>query len=101
MFVGLALVFALQIILPLLSPLIDLMFIASIVHYLLDKHFHPEAASNASFLKLLAFFVTFMVVDFAASALAFALERKHPASKGDGWLPTPSAGTLSHFASDK
>ncbi|NUQ29901.1 MAG: glycosyltransferase [Acidobacteriaceae bacterium] len=75
-----------QIILPLLSPLIDLMFIASIVHYLLDKHFHPEAASNASFLKLLAFFVTFMVVDFAASALAFALERKHAASKGDGWL---------------
>ncbi len=26
------------------------------------------------------------MIDFIASALAFALERKHPASKGDAWL---------------
>ena len=53
---------------------------------LIDRHFHPETASSASFLKLLAFFLTFTVIDFLASALAFALERKHPASKGDAWL---------------
>jgi len=75
-----------QILLPLVSPLIDLMFVAGLLHYLVDKHFHPETASVDSFFKLLAFFLAFLVIDFAASALAFALERKHPASKGDGWL---------------
>jgi hypothetical protein len=72
--------------LPLVSPLIDLMFVAGILHYFIDKHFHPESASADSFYKLLTFFFAFLVIDFAASALAFALERKHPASKGDGWL---------------
>jgi cellulose synthase/poly-beta-1,6-N-acetylglucosamine synthase-like glycosyltransferase len=75
-----------QILLPLVSPLIDLMFVAGVLDYFYDKHFHPEAASAASLEKLLAFFVAFIVIDFAASALAFLLERKHPASKGDGWL---------------
>jgi cellulose synthase/poly-beta-1,6-N-acetylglucosamine synthase-like glycosyltransferase len=75
-----------QIILPLVSPLIDVMFVAGVIHFVVDKHFHPETASADSFYKLLAFFLAFLVIDFAASALAFALERKHPASKGDGWL---------------
>ncbi|HEY6375491.1 MAG TPA: glycosyltransferase [Edaphobacter sp.] len=75
-----------QILLPLISPLIDLMFVAGVAHYFIDKHFHPEAASAESFHKLLTFFLAFLLIDFAASALAFALERKHPASKGDAWL---------------
>jgi cellulose synthase/poly-beta-1,6-N-acetylglucosamine synthase-like glycosyltransferase len=75
-----------QILLPLVSPLIDVMFVAGVIHYLIDKHFHPETASTDSFYKLLTFFLAFLVIDFAASALAFTLERKHPASKGDGWL---------------
>ena len=75
-----------QIILPLVSPLIDLMFFGGCIHYALDKHFHPETASTDSFYKLLAFFVAFLAIDFATSVLAFALERKHPASKGDAWL---------------
>lgn len=75
-----------QIMLPLVSPLIDLMFVASFFKFLYDHHFHPESASSASFIKLLYFFMAFMLIDFAASALAFMLERKHPASKGDGWL---------------
>jgi peptidoglycan-N-acetylglucosamine deacetylase len=75
-----------QILLPLVSPLIDVMFVAGVIHYIIDKHFHPETASTDSFYKLLTFFAAFLIIDFAASALAFALERKHPASKGDGWL---------------
>ena len=75
-----------QILLPLVSPFIDLMFVAGIVHYLLDKHFHPETASTDSLVKLITFFLAFLLIDFTASALAFALERKHPASKGDFWL---------------
>lgn len=75
-----------QMLLPLVSPFIDLMFVAGVIHYLLDRHFHPEAASSASFEKLLAYFMTFLVIDFVTSTLAFSLERKHPANKGDGWL---------------
>ena len=75
-----------QILLPLLSPFIDLMFVAGILHYFIDLHFHPETASSASFYKLITFFGAFLLIDFFASALAFALERKHPASKGDAWL---------------
>lgn len=75
-----------QILLPLVSPLIDLMFVAGVVHYFIDRHFHPESASAASFYKLLTFFLAFLIIDFTTSALAFTLERKHPASKGDFWL---------------
>ncbi len=75
-----------QIMLPLVSPLIDLMFVASFFKFLYDRHFHPESANAANFVKLLYFFLAFMIIDFSASALAFLLERKHPASKGDGWL---------------
>jgi len=75
-----------QILLPLVSPLIDLMFVAGVFTYLWNLHFHPLAASSDSFEKLLVFFLAFLVIDFVTSALAFALERKHPASKGDGWL---------------
>ena len=75
-----------QILLPLVSPLIDFMFVVSFFKFLYDHHFHPESASSASFLKLLTYFLAFLVIDFTASALAFLLERRHPASKGDGWL---------------
>src|SRR5581483_7488652 len=75
-----------QILLPLVSPLIDLMFVAGVIHYFIDKHFHPETTSSADLVKLLVFFGAFLVIDFAASALAFMLERRHPASKGDAWL---------------
>jgi cellulose synthase/poly-beta-1,6-N-acetylglucosamine synthase-like glycosyltransferase/peptidoglycan/xylan/chitin deacetylase (PgdA/CDA1 family)/spore germination protein YaaH len=75
-----------QILLPLVSPFIDLMFAAGVIHYFVDRHFHPETANAASFEKLLTYFLAFLVIDFVTSALAFSLERSHPASKGDGWL---------------
>ena len=75
-----------QILLPLVSPLIDFMFVAGVIHYAIDKHFHPETTSPSDLYKLLTFFIAFLMIDFAASALAFMLERKHPASKGDAWL---------------
>jgi hypothetical protein len=57
-----------------------------VVHYLIDRHFHPEGANAANFEKLLTFFLAFLIIDFVTSALAFSLERKHAANKGDGWL---------------
>jgi cellulose synthase/poly-beta-1,6-N-acetylglucosamine synthase-like glycosyltransferase/peptidoglycan/xylan/chitin deacetylase (PgdA/CDA1 family)/spore germination protein YaaH len=75
-----------QMLLPLVSPFIDLMFLAAIVHYFVDRYFHPLSASPADFYKLATYFIAFMVIDFITSSVAFSLERRHPANKGDGWL---------------
>ncbi len=75
-----------QLLLPLVSPLIDIMFVAGVIHYLVDRHFHPAAASAANFEKLLVYFLGFLVIDFLTSSLAFSLEPRHHANKGDGWL---------------
>ncbi|HET9101433.1 MAG TPA: glycosyltransferase, partial [Acidobacteriaceae bacterium] len=75
-----------QIILPLFSPFIDLMFIAGIANYAINRYFHPVAANAASFDKLIVYFMAFLVVDFLASSLAFLLEPRHASNKGDGWL---------------
>jgi cellulose synthase/poly-beta-1,6-N-acetylglucosamine synthase-like glycosyltransferase/peptidoglycan/xylan/chitin deacetylase (PgdA/CDA1 family)/spore germination protein YaaH len=75
-----------QMLLPLVSPFIDLMFVWGIGVYFVDRHYHPEAASAASFEKLLAYFLAFLLIDFITSSVAFSLERRHPANKGDGWL---------------
>jgi cellulose synthase/poly-beta-1,6-N-acetylglucosamine synthase-like glycosyltransferase/spore germination protein YaaH/peptidoglycan/xylan/chitin deacetylase (PgdA/CDA1 family) len=75
-----------QMFLPLVSPFIDVLFLWGIINYLIDRHYHPEAASPASFLKLVTYFLGFLVIDFLTSSVAFSLERRHPANKGDGWL---------------
>ena len=76
-----------QILLPLVSPFIDIMFAVGALKYLLwDKQFHPDTADPASFQKLLLYFVLFLVIDFIASAIAFSLERRRPGTKRDWWL---------------
>jgi len=75
-----------QMLLPLVSPFIDLMFVYGIIHYFVDLHFHPEATSAANFQQLLTYFLAFLLIDFVTSAVAFSLERRHPANKGDRWL---------------
>jgi peptidoglycan-N-acetylglucosamine deacetylase len=75
-----------QMLLPLVSPFIDVMFLAGVAHYFLDRYYHPEAASAASFEKLLTYFLGFLAIDFVTSTVAFSLERRHPANKGDRWL---------------
>ena len=75
-----------QMFLPLVSPFIDIMFLAGIVNYLVNRHYHSEAASAASFEKLVVYFLGFLLIDFVTSTAAFSLERRHPANKGDGWL---------------
>jgi cellulose synthase/poly-beta-1,6-N-acetylglucosamine synthase-like glycosyltransferase len=75
-----------QILLPLVSPFIDFMFAWGVIQYLVDRHFHPDTASTGTVEKLLVYFMAFMVIDFMTSLLAFSLEPRHPANKGDGWL---------------
>jgi len=75
-----------QILLPLVSPFIDIMFAVGAIWYFVQKHFHPESTDPASFQRLLIFFVAFLVIDFIASAIAFTLERRQPEAREDGWL---------------
>jgi cellulose synthase/poly-beta-1,6-N-acetylglucosamine synthase-like glycosyltransferase/spore germination protein YaaH/peptidoglycan/xylan/chitin deacetylase (PgdA/CDA1 family) len=85
-FVALPNIVIFQILLPLVSPLIDIMFAAGAIWYVVQKHFHPDSTDPTSFHKLVAFFFAFLVIDFLASALAFALERRRPDEKEDVWL---------------
>jgi len=76
-----------QIMLPLVSPFIDIMFVTGVFKYLIyDKHFHPETADPAGFQKLVLFFLMFLVIDFIASVIAFSLERRHGRDRRDWWL---------------
>jgi peptidoglycan-N-acetylglucosamine deacetylase len=75
-----------QILLPLVSPLIDIMFAFGTIWYFIQKHFHPDSTDPASFHKLVVFFFAFLVIDFFASAIAFALERRRPDEKEDVML---------------
>jgi len=77
-----------QILLPLVSPFIDIMFVFGAASYALDKYFHPETANAANFHKLVFFFTIFLIIDFITSAIAFALERKQARDSNDPWLLT-------------
>lgn len=72
-----------QVLLPLVSPFIDLMFVVGAISYFIDKYRHPESANPADFHKLVIYFALFMVIDFIASTIAFALERQQPGRKRD------------------
>jgi cellulose synthase/poly-beta-1,6-N-acetylglucosamine synthase-like glycosyltransferase/spore germination protein YaaH/peptidoglycan/xylan/chitin deacetylase (PgdA/CDA1 family) len=85
-FVALPNILIFQILLPLVSPFIDLMFAVGVIWYFVQKYFHPESNDPASFQRLLIFFVAFLVIDFIASSIAFALERRRPEAREDAWL---------------
>jgi peptidoglycan-N-acetylglucosamine deacetylase len=72
-----------QILLPLVSPFIDIMFVVGAISYFVNKHFHPESANPADFQRLVIYFALFMIIDFIASAIAFALERQQPGRRRD------------------
>ncbi len=72
-----------QILLPLVSPFIDIMFVVGAATYFVNKHFHPESTDPASFHRLVVYFALFMVIDFIASTIAFTLERQQPGGKRD------------------
>jgi cellulose synthase/poly-beta-1,6-N-acetylglucosamine synthase-like glycosyltransferase/peptidoglycan/xylan/chitin deacetylase (PgdA/CDA1 family)/spore germination protein YaaH len=75
-----------QILLPLVSPFIDIMFVVGSGWFFLQKYFHPESAPQADFQRLVIFFLMFLVIDFVTSAIAFALERSTPDTREDSWL---------------
>ena len=85
-FVALPNILVFQILLPLVSPFIDIMFAVSTIWYVIQKSFHPESFPADDYQRLLIFFVVFLIIDFIASAMAFALERRQPEAREDIWL---------------
>jgi len=75
-----------QILLPLVSPFIDLMFAVGAIWYFVQKHYHPDSTDPADFQRLVFFFAAFLIIDFITSAMAFALERRQPEAREDAWL---------------
>jgi peptidoglycan-N-acetylglucosamine deacetylase len=85
-FVALPNIVIFQILLPLVSPFIDIMFVVGALWYFVQKYFHPESTDPASFQRLVIFFAAFLIIDFITSAIAFALERSTPDTREDSWL---------------
>jgi cellulose synthase/poly-beta-1,6-N-acetylglucosamine synthase-like glycosyltransferase/peptidoglycan/xylan/chitin deacetylase (PgdA/CDA1 family)/spore germination protein YaaH len=80
-FVALPNIFVFQLALPLISPVIDLLFLGSVVAWLLDKY-HVlrlpllSATAGSDLERSVLFFLGFLMIDVLTCALAFALERK-------------------------
>ena len=73
-----------QILLPLVSPFIDIMFAVRRVHATCSTATSiPKPPTSASFEKLVTYFAMFLIIDFIASALAFALERRTADNRED------------------
>jgi cellulose synthase/poly-beta-1,6-N-acetylglucosamine synthase-like glycosyltransferase/spore germination protein YaaH/peptidoglycan/xylan/chitin deacetylase (PgdA/CDA1 family) len=85
-FIALPNILVFQILLPLVSPFIDIMFAVGTIWYFTRKYYHPDSTDPADFQRLLIFFVAFLIIDFIASAIAFVLERRQPEDREDIWL---------------
>jgi peptidoglycan-N-acetylglucosamine deacetylase len=70
--------FLFQLLLPLFSPVIDLLFLGSLILYGLSQfHFThlPQFWTAADVQRSLVFFIGFMLIDFLTCIVAFTLER--------------------------
>jgi peptidoglycan-N-acetylglucosamine deacetylase len=73
-------IFIFQLALPLISPLIDLLFLGSVALWVVERwHFSwlPSIqASTDTLLRSVFFFIAFLMIDILTCVIAFALERK-------------------------
>ena len=75
-----------QILLPLVSPFIDIMFLFGLLEYVAARYFHPESTDPSSIERLAFYFAIFLAIDFVTSALAFLLERRVEGTGEDAQL---------------
>lgn len=65
-----------QILFPLVSPLLDLMFIWTFISALLNKLEHQQEYSVTSLGPVMFYYALFLAVDWLGAAFAFALEKR-------------------------
>lgn len=75
-FVALPNVWVFQILFPLISPLMDLLFIWTFVSSLLERLEHPHEYALTSLSQVLFYYALFLAVDWLAALFAFLLERQ-------------------------
>jgi cellulose synthase/poly-beta-1,6-N-acetylglucosamine synthase-like glycosyltransferase/peptidoglycan/xylan/chitin deacetylase (PgdA/CDA1 family)/spore germination protein YaaH len=80
-----------QILFPLVSPLMDLMFIWTLIGYLLQRLEHPHEFLASHFSEVAFYYVFFLLVDVLAASVGFAFERKEN-WKLLAWLPIQRFG---------
>lgn len=65
-----------QILFPLISPLMDLLFVWTLVDYIIQRFQHPNEFIAGHFTELLFYYIFFLVVDLTAAAVGFSFERR-------------------------
>lgn len=65
-----------QILFPLVAPLMDLMFVWTLLNYAMQRFEHPNEYLAANFSQVAFYYVFFLVVDLAAASVGFAFERR-------------------------
>jgi peptidoglycan-N-acetylglucosamine deacetylase len=72
-------IFLFQVVLPLISPVIDLLFLGAVVLWALEKWHFPYIpqihSSTGDLLRSVLFFLGFLLIDVLTCVVAFALER--------------------------
>ena len=69
-------VWVFQILFPLISPLMDLMFLWTFVAAALERLEHPSQYAVFNFKQVAFYYALFLAVDWVAAGFAFALEKK-------------------------
>src|SRR5205085_2769077 len=75
-FVAMPNVWVFQILFPLISPLMDLMFLWTFVAAALERLEHPAEYVVSNFQQVAFYYALFLAVDWAAAGFAFALEKR-------------------------
>ena len=65
-----------QILFTLISPVMDLMFIWTVVSAAVERRWHPDEYSVADLKYVLFYYALFLLVDALAAAFAFLLEKR-------------------------
>jgi cellulose synthase/poly-beta-1,6-N-acetylglucosamine synthase-like glycosyltransferase/peptidoglycan/xylan/chitin deacetylase (PgdA/CDA1 family)/spore germination protein YaaH len=72
-------IFLFQVLLPLISPIIDLLFLGAVILWALEKWHFPYIpqihSSTGDLLRSVFFFIGFLLIDVLTCVIAFALER--------------------------
>ncbi len=75
-FVAMPNVWIFQILFPLVAPLMDLLFVWTLIGYVLQRLEHPHEFLAAHFSEVAFYYVFFLVVDVLAAAIGFTFERR-------------------------
>ena len=85
-FVALPNILIFQILLPLVSPFIDVMFAVGTIWYFVQKYFHPDSTDPASFQRFVTFLRGISGHRFHCLGDRVCIERRQPEAREDVWL---------------